>query len=444
MFKRKAYDKLLYWKENMTPQYAALLEGPRRVGKSTIALEFAKNNYDSYILIDFSKLTKDEEQVFENINDLEFFFLQLQTVKGVTLSVRKSVIIFDEIQFAPKVRAAIKQLVKDGRYDYIETGSLISIKKNVKDILIPSEEHKIDVYPMDYEEFCSACNYNYSLLEQVLTHNRPMGQAVNRKLMRDFRTYMAVGGMPQAVDAFIKDKNFESVDRIKREILDLYSSDFFKIDPSGRLSHLFNSIPAQLANNNKFYITKVTNKKVSAKDRELIFDLLNSKTVLPCYKVNDPSISLNQTKDIDNFKLYLSDIGLFTTMLFNDKLSTNDNIYIKLLSDKLDVNLGYLYENMVAQIIASCDRQLFYYVFKNDQTTRNYEIDFLTTDKNKLVPIEVKSSENKNHKSINEFSRKYSSRISRRILFSQDDISNDEMLELKPIYLALPILKKLN
>ena len=444
MFKRKAYDKLLYWKENIAPQYAALLEGPRRVGKSTIALEFAKNNYDSYILIDFSKLTKDEEQVFENINDLEFFFLQLQTVKGVTLSIRKSVIIFDEIQFAPKVRAAIKHLVKDGRYDYIETGSLISINKNVKDILIPSEEHKIDVYPMDYEEFCSACGYNYSLLEQVLNHNRTMGQAVNKKLMRDFRTYMAVGGMPQAVDAFIKDKNFESVDRIKREILELYSSNFFKIDPSGRLSALFNSIPSQLANNNKFYITKVTNKKVSAKDRKLIFNLLSSKTVLPCYKVNDPSISLNQTKDIDNFKLYLSDIGLFTTMLFNDKLSTNDNIYIKLLSDKLDVNLGYLYENMVAQIIASCDRQLFYYVFKNDQTTRNYEIDFLTTDKNKLVPIEVKSSETKNHKSINEFSKKYSSRISRRILFSQDDISNDKMLELKPIYLALPIIKELN
>lgn len=444
MFKRKAYDKLFYWKENMAPQYAALLEGPRRVSKSTIALEFEKNNYDSYILIDSSKLTKDEEQIFENINDLEFFFLQLQTVKGVTLSIRKSVIIFDEIQFVPKVRAAIKHLVKDGRYDYIETGSFIFINKNVKDILIPSEEHKIDVYPMDYEEFCSACGYNYSLLEQVLTHNRPMGQAVNRKLMRDFRTYMAVGGMPQAVDAFIKDKNFESVDRIKKEILELYSSNFFKIDPSGRLSHLFNSIPSQLANNNKFYITKVTNKKVSAKDRELIFDLLNSKTVLPCYKVNDPSISLNQTKDIDNFKLYLSDIGLFTTMLFNDKLSTNDNIYIKLLSDKLDVNLGYLYENMVAQIIASCDRQLFYYVFKNNQTTRNYEIDFLTTDKNKLVLIEVKSSEAKNHKSINEFSKKYSSRISRRILFSQDDISNDEMLELKPIYLALPIIKELN
>ncbi len=443
MFERKAYSKLLEWKKNMAGKYACLLEGARRVGKSTIAEEFAKNNYESYILIDFSKLTKEEEEVFESVNDLDIFFLRLQAVKGVTLKERKSVIIFDEIQFAPKVRGAIKHLVKDGRYDYIETGSLISTKKNINDILIPSEEHKIDVYPMDYEEFCLATGYNYDLIKQIYKCNQSMGQSVNRRLMRDFRIYMAVGGMPQAVEAFIKDKNFESVDRVKKEILKLYSDDFFKIDPNGRLSALYNSIPSQLANNNKFYITKITGKKVRIRDRELIFDLLNSKTVLPCYKVNDPSLSLNGSKDIDNFKLYLSDIGLFTTMLFNDKLSTNGDIYVKLLSDKLDVNLGYLYENAVAQIIKSCDRDLFYCVFKNNETTRYYEIDFLTTDDNKLVPIEVKSSEAKNHKSINEFSKKYSSKISRRILFSQDDISHDEMLELRPIYLAPLIVKNL-
>ena len=443
MFKRKVYDQLLNWKENMAGKYACLLEGPKRVGKSTIALEFAKNNYDSYLLIDFSKLTKEEEKVFENINDLDLFFLQLQTVKRIVLKERKSVIIFDEIQFAPKVRSAIKHLVKDGRYDYIETGSLISIKKNVKNILIPSEEHKINVYPMDYEEFCLACGYDYKILEQILLCNKSIGQDVNRKLMRDFRTYMAVGGMPQAVDSFIRNKNFESVDKIKREIIELYISDFFKIDPSGRLSALFSSIPSQLANNNKFYIRKVTNKKISEKDREMIFNLINSKTVIPCYKVNDPSISLNQTIDIDNFKLYLSDIGLFTTMLFNDKQSVNSKIYIKLLSDKLDANLGYLYENAVAQIIASSDRRLYYYIFKNNLTTHNYEIDFLLIDNGKLVPIEVKSSETKNHKSINEFSKKYSSKISRRILFSQDDISKEEMLELKPIYLAPLVIKGL-
>lgn len=441
MFKRKVYSKLLEWKENMSDKYACLLEGARRVGKTTIAEEFAKNNYESYIIIDFSKLTKEEEDIFNNINDLDFFFLRLQTVKGITLNEKKSIIIFDEIQFAPKVRQAIKHLVKDGRYAYIETGSLISIKKNVKNILIPSEEHKIDVYPMDYEEFCWACGFNYENIKNVYKYNHSIGQAANRKLMREFRIYMAVGGMPQAVDAFISNKNFESVDRVKREILKLYSDDFFRIDPSGRLTALYNSIPSQLANNNKFYITKVTKKKVIKKDIEFIFDLINSKTVLPCYKVNDPSLSLSGTKDIDNFKLYLSDIGLFTTMLFNDKLLTNENIYSKLLSDKLEVNLGYLYENALAQIIKANDRELFYYVFKNGETTQSYEIDFLTTDSNKLVPIEVKSSETKNHKSINEFSKKYSSKISRRLLFSQDDISNDEMLELKPIYLAPLILK---
>ena len=441
MFKRKAYSKLIEWKQNMAGKYACLLEGARRVGKSTIAEEFAKNNYKSYILIDFSKLTKEEEEVFEDINDLDFFFMRLQAVKEVTLIKRESVIIFDEIQFAPKVRQAIKHLVKDGRYDYIETGSLVSIKKNVKNILIPSEEHKIDIYPMDYEEFCWAVGYNYDNIVNICNYNKSMGQAVNRKLMRDFRVYMAVGGMPQAVETFINEQNFEKVDQTKREILKLYSDDFYKIDSSGKLSSLYNSIPSQLTNNNKFYITKVTKKKLSKKDSELLFDLINSKTVLPCYKVNDPSLSLNGTKDITNFKLYLSDIGLFTTMLFNDKSSTNSNIYKKLLSDKLDVNLGYLYENAVAQIIKSNDRDLFYSVFKIEETSKNYEIDFLLTDKNKLVPIEVKSSNVNNHKSINEFSKKYSSKISRRILFSQNDLSNDEMLELKPIYLAPTIIQ---
>ena len=441
MFKRKAYFKLVEWKQNMAGKYAALLEGARRVGKSTIATEFAKNNYKSYILIDFSKLTKEEAEVFEDINNLDFFFMRLQAVEGVTLIKGESVIIFDEIQFAPKVRQAIKHLVKDGRYDYIETGSLISIKKNVKNILIPSEEHKIDVYPMDYEEFSWACGYNYENIINIYNYNKSVGQAVNRKLMKDFRTYMAVGGMPQAVDAFISEKNFSKVDEIKREIIKLYSDDFYRIDPSGRLSALYNSIPSQLANNNKFYISKVTNKKISKKDLEFIFDLINSKTVLPCYKVNDPQISLNGTKDITNFKLYLSDIGLFITMLFNDKSSTNEDIYKKLLSNKLDVNLGYLYENVMAQIIKSNDRELYYTTFKTEETTKVYEIDFLLTDNNKLVPIEVKSSNVKNHKSINEFSKKYSSKISRRILFSQNDISNDEMLELKPIYLAPLIIK---
>ena len=443
MFKRKAYDKLLEWKEKYNGKYAALLEGARRVGKSTIAEEFAKNNYKSYILIDFSKITKDEEEIFEDINDLDFFFLRLQAIKGITLYKRKSVIIFDEIQLAPKVRQAIKHLVKDGRYDYIETGSLISIKKNVKNILIPSEEYKINVYPMDYEEFSLAIGNNYDLLKEINRINKPIGQATNRKLSKDFRLYMIIGGMPQAVEAYINGENFSYIDRVKREILNLYYNDFYKIDPSGRLSSFFNSIPSQLANNNRFYISKVTNKKITKKDSELLFDLINSNTVLPCYKVNDPSSSLNGTKDVSCFKLYLADTGLFTTLLFNDKLIVSDNIYNKLLSDKLDVNLGYLYENVMAQIIKSCNRDLYYSVFKTNTSTHSYEVDFLLTDNNKLVPIEVKSSNINNHKSINEFKNKYKDKVSRSILFSFSDISNDDTLELKPLYLGSVIVNEL-
>ncbi len=443
MFRRKVYDELTERKNTLSGRYAALLEGARRVGKSTIAEEFAKNNYKSYILIDFSKLTKEEEEAFEDINNLDFFFMRLQAIRNVKLERRNSVIIFDEIQFAPKVRQAIKHLVKDGRYDYIETGSLISIKRNVQDILIPSEEHKISVYPMDYEEFCWAIGYDYDILKQVSGHKGPLGQATNRKLMRDFRLYMAVGGMPQAVDAYLREKNLNEVDRIKRDILSLYHDDFYKIDNSGRLSALFDAIPSQLANNNKFYITKVTEKKITERDLENIYNLIDSKTVLPCYKVNDPSLSLNATKNLNDFKLYLSDIGLFTTMLFQDRMLYNENIYAKLLSDKLDVNLGYLYENAMAQIIKSTNRDLYFYTFKNENKTHSFEIDFLTTDGSKVVPIEVKSSNVRNHKSINEFMLKYSNKISRSILFSQDDISKDGALELKPMYLAEIILSAL-
>ncbi len=443
MFRRKVYDELTEWKNTLSGRYVALLEGARRVGKSTIAEEFAKNNYKSYILIDFSKLTKEEEEAFEDINNLDFFFMRLQAIRNVKLERRNSVIIFDEIQFAPKVRQAIKHLVKDGRYDYIETGSLISIKRNVQDILIPSEEHKISVYPMDYEEFCWAIGYDYDILKQVSGHKGPLGQATNRKLMRDFSLYMAVGGMPQAVDAYLREKNLNEVDRIKRDILSLYHDDFYKIDNSGRLSALFDAIPSQLANNNKFYITKVTEKKITERDLENIYNLIDSKTVLPCYKVNDPSLSLNATKNLNDFKLYLSDIGLFTTVLFQDRMLYNENIYAKLLSDKLDVNLGYLYENAMAQIIKSTNRDLYFYTFKNENKTHSFEIDFLTTDRSKVVPIEVKSSNVRNHKSINEFMLKYSNKISRSILFSQDDISNDGALELKPMYLAEIILSTL-
>lgn len=303
-FERKAYKKLMEWKAEYADKYAVLLEGARRVGKSTIAEYFAQNEYKSYILIDFSKTTDTIRACFEDIGNLNIFFLRLQAETGVTLYEHESLIIFDEVQLFPKARQAIKHFVADGRYHYLETGSLISIKKNVKDILIPSEEMKIQVYPMDYEEFCKATGNNYELLQQIYHMNSAIGQATNRKLMRDLRIYMAVGGMPQAVEAYIEGKNFSQIDMVKRQIISLYEEDFKKIDASGRISALYHSIPAQLSKDlRKYRITTAIGKKNNTRADELLYELMDSKTVLPCYNSTDPRISLADTKDFSSYKL---------------------------------------------------------------------------------------------------------------------------------------------
>ena len=294
-FERKVYQKLLEWKEKYADQYAVLLEGARRVGKSTIAEHFAQNEYKSYILIDFSKTTDTIRDCFDDIGNLNLFFLRLQAETGVTLYEHESLLIFDEVQLFPKARQAIKHLVADGRYSYLETGSLISIRKNVKDILIPSEEMKIQVYPMDYEEFCMAVGMNYELLKQIYQMGAAIGQATNRKLMRDLRIYMAVGGMPQAVEAYIEGKNFSKIDMVKRQIIALYEEDFKKIDASGRISALYHSIPAQIAKDlRKYRITTAIGKKNNTKADELLYELIDSKTVLPCYNSTDPRVSQAQ------------------------------------------------------------------------------------------------------------------------------------------------------
>lgn len=442
MFRRKVYEKLVEWKNEWNGKYACLLEGARRVGKTTIAEEFARNEYESYILIDFSIAGKEILDIFEDISKLDRFFLRLQMETGVELIERKSVIIFDEIQLFPKARQAIKHLVKDGRYDYIETGSLISIKKNVKDILIPSEEHKIYVYPMDYEEFLWATGGNPSVIDMAYKSNIEMGNIANRNAMRDFRIYMAVGGMPQAVESYIETNSFESVDKVKREILNLYYDDLKKIDASGRITDMYKSVPSQLAGKKKHYvITAATGKQKTRKDEERLFELIDSGLVLPCYNVTNPGVSLSQTKDIDCFKLYLSDIGLFTTMLFNDSENGIADIYRKLLSDKLPADLGYLYENVVAQMIKASGRDLYYHTWRKKESTHSYEIDFLITAKNKVIPIEVKSSSVKNHESIDQFEKKYSGQIGDRYLLSQKDVGKVGTLKLKPIYMALFMLK---
>lgn len=445
MFKRKAFEKLKYWKEKKAPKYAVLLEGARRVGKSTIAEEFAKQEYKSYIKIDFANVRKEILDVFEDIAEPDIFFLRLQTATGITLHKRESVIIFDEIQLMPKVRQAIKYLVADGRYDYIETGSLISIKKNVKDIVIPSEEIKIQIYPMDYEEFMWATgNETYQVLKELYKRGKVVGNSLNRKLMRDFRVYMAVGGMPQAVAAYVEGGNFTEIDEVKREIINLYKDDFFKIDGTGLIGRMYESIPTQLATDKRSYvISAATGKKKVDKDIERLYNMLDSKTVLPCYNVLNPSVTLSQTMDNQTFKLYLADTGLFTTMIFSSSGETDENIYTKLLSDSLPADLGYLYENAVAQVINAAERPLYYHTWRKDNVTRYFEIDFLVASKTKIVPIEVKSSGLGMHKSITEFQRKYSKNTAAPILLSQKDVGQVEMLKLYPIYMLPYILEDL-
>ena len=434
-FKRKVYDQLLEWKNNYADKYAVLLEGARRVGKSTIAEQFAKNEYKSYILIDFSNASNEEVACFDDINNLDMFFLRLQAIRSVDLYEHDSIIIFDEVQLFPKARQAIKHLVKDGRYHYLETGSLISIKKNVKNILIPSEEMKIDVYPMDYEEFCLATSKNYSLLEKIYTLNKSIGQETNRKLMRDIRLYMAVGGMPQAVESFINGDNFAMIDQAKRQIIKLYEDDFKKLDPSGNLSAIYHSIPAQLSKDSKKYrISTAIKKRKTSKDERMIYELIDTKTILPSYNSTDPRVSLTLSKDLDSYKLYIADIGLFVTLMFIDRPSVENEIYSKLLSDKLPANLGYLYENLVAQMIAASGRELFYHTWEKNGSTHYYEVDFLISEGSRINAFEIKSSGTGKHESIKEFSKKFSQNMNKVFLISQKDVGREENLLLKPFY----------
>lgn len=441
MFKRKIYNEIKKWKEESNGRTALLIEGARRVGKSTIVESFAKNEYATYILIDFSVVGNDIKILFDDMSNLNYFFTSLQLYFQVELKERNSVIIFDEVQLCPKARQAIKSLVKDGRYDYIETGSLISIKKNVKDILIPSEEQKIQMNPMDYEEFLWALGdfSTMNLLRTVFESRKRLGDDLNRKMMQQFRLYMLVGGMPQAVYEYIQTNNFKKVDEVKRNIISLYEDDFRKIDSTGRLAMIFEAIPSQLNKKAKGFQTKKVIKSYKVKEDvilSLISELKDSKVVNIAYHCNNPDVGLSASKDLDLYKLYMADTGLFVTMQFKDKDFTDNIIYEKLLSDKLSANLGYLYENAVAQAIVSSGNQLFYYTFTNDKIKKNYEIDFILSKKNKICPIEVKSSNYRKHISIDKFYEKFSNRILKRYIIHTKDISKDKDIQCIPIYLS--------
>ncbi|MCI7178892.1 MAG: AAA family ATPase [Candidatus Cryptobacteroides sp.] len=439
IFKRKLYETMLKWKSERNGSTALLIKGARRVGKSTLAEEFAKNEYESYILIDFVECKPEVKDLFIDISDLNKLFFRLQFLYDVQLKERKSVIIFDEVQNCPSARQAIKKLVKDGRYDYIETGSLLSIKKNIKDIRIPSEETRLTLYPMDFEEFYWARGNEITLpmLRDAWNQKTSLGDAVNRKIMDDLRLYMLVGGMPQAVDSYLETNNLSMVDAVKREIIELYADDFRKIDTSGKATSLFYAIPAQLTGNAaRYQVGSVVEDGKVDRLSETLQDMEDSMVVLISRHANDPSVGLSLHRDIEQFKMYVADTGLMITMAFWDKSVTENEIYQKLLTDKLPVNLGYVYENLVAQMLKASGNELFYHTWPTENRKHNYEIDFLLSRGTKLCPIEVKSSGYTTHKSLDAFCEKFSSRIGARYLLYTKDLRKDGQTTCVPVYMT--------
>ena len=442
VYKRKIYNQILDWKENRSNKYALLIKGARRVGKSTIAEEFAKNEFKSYIFIDFAHTSKEIIGLFDDMYNLDFFFLQLQQFTGKRLYENESVIIFDEIQLLPKARQAIKYLVLDGRYKYIETGSLLSIKKNTQDILIPSEEHKISMYPMDFEEFLWAIGDEITAdtIQMLIKNKKPVGNALHRNLMRTFRLYMLIGGMPQAIETYLETNNLQAVDETKREIIDLYEEDFVKIDGTGLAGDIYNAIPANLSSNASRYVLSSAREGTRSNQvRNLIPDMLSSFTINIAYHANNPGVGMSLEKDAGRYKLFLSDVGLFITLAFKDKNYTENVIYNKLLSDKLEANLGYVYENVVAQILKTKGNNLFYYTIENTTANRLYEIDFLISVKDKICPIEVKSGNYRSHKSLDIFSDKFRSRISDKFVVHTKDYKWENGIHYIPVYM-LPFI----
>jgi len=444
-FRRKIYGRLLEWKETSKGKSAVLIEGARRVGKSTIAEEFARKEYDDYILLDFALESKDMRQNFEdNIGDLDTFFRNLFIIKGKDLPRRRAVIIFDEVQLFPLARQAIKYLVADGRYDYIETGSLISIKKNVQNILIPSEEEKLKMYPMDFEEFLWAKG-NTAVMPAIKTafeSRKPLGNAAHRKIMQIFREYIAVGGMPQAVLAYVNGESYASIDRVKQGILSLYEDDLRKYDDEERekASLVFKTIPKQLSDHEMhFTFSEINTNARYVNYVESVEFVAESMMGNRCANVTMPDVLLELYSDKSNFKLYMGDTGLLVSQLIREAEETED-IYRALIYDKLSSNLGMIFENIVAQMLKAGGRELFFHEYKyvpeGTETEKKYEIDFLIVKNKKICPIEVKSSGYTSHKSFDYFIDKYPIKVQERYIIYTKDLKFTDGITYIPAYMT--------
>ena len=449
--KRRIYDEFLKWKERSNGQTALLIDGARRVGKSYIVEEFAKAEYKSYILIDFNRASKEVTDLFENyLNDLDTLFLYLSNLYNTKLYERESLIILDEVQLYPRARSAIKYLVADGRYDYIETGSLMSIKKNVKDILIPSEEEHLKMYPLDFEEFLWALG-NDMLMPMIRTcyeKKIPMGQALHRKAMDYFRQYMIVGGMPQAVEKYVEAHDFDSVDRVKRSILELYRADIVK-HAAGyemKVEQIFDDIPAQLQKHDKKF--KISSLKKAARFRDYedaMFWLSDAMIVNMCYNSTAPSIGLKMNLDRTTLKCYMADTGLLISHAFDESGIVSEEIYKKLLFDKLEVNKGMLVENIVAQMLTATGHKLYFYANPSrDDASERMEIDFLIAkskinNRHNISPIEVKSGKNYTLTSLRKFRNKYAEQTDTPYVLHTSDLKEEDGIVYLPLYMT-PLL----
>lgn len=448
-FKRKIYEKMRFWKETSEGNSALLIEGARRIGKSTVVKKFAEEEYDDYMILDFAKENQDVRNNFlNNIGDLDSFFRNLFLLKGKSLDGERCVIIFDEVQLFPYARQAIKYLIEDGRYDYIETGSLISIKKNIKDILIPSEEHRIKMFPMDFEEFLWANNDKFTMevIKDCFRNRKPLGDAQHRKVMQIFRTYMAVGGMPQAIEAYVQGKTYAQIDFIKRGILDLYEEDLSKYDDENheRASIIYKTIPEQLENKNSHFKFSIVDKNARYKNYvDAVSFIAESMIGNECINVTNPEVSLELYADRSNFKLYLGDTGLLITQIMRSNDETEEDIYKALIFDHLGINQGMIFENMVAQMLRASGHELYFHEFmysgQKKGKEKKYEIDFLSVKNKKICPIEVKSSNYRTHKSIDYLCEKYPIKVQDKYIIYTKDLQFSEGIYCIPIYMTMLI-----
>ena len=438
IFKRKIYQKLLDWKNESKGSTAILIEGARRIGKSTIVEEFAKQNYKSYILIDFGKVKSDVKNYFNDyLEDLDTLFMLLSFKYNVNLYKRESLIIFDEVQKFPRAREAIKYLVQDGRYDFIETGSLISIKENTKNIIIPSEEESISMYPLDFEEFAWALNEDLIInyIKDCFNKKVPLHDSIHKQAMFLFKEYMLIGGMPKALNAFIENsKQYKECDKEKRRILKLYRDDILKIDSNyqTKVLTIYDRIPSYLSQHEK----RVKINSINPNDRgisyeETFFWLADSMICNQCFLCNDPNVGLSLNENNTYIKCYMGDTGLLVSHAFDENIENNLNIYNAIMKDNLSVNKGMLYENAISQMLVAKNHKLYFYTHYSEQKHRNdIEIDFLLSSgnkiKNKIIPIEVKSSKNYTTSSLDNFIKKFKNRISNAYIIHPKNLSIKE------------------